>query len=349
MPVIESAQRALREFPGLDHATVAPLDGGLINHTYLVQAGAEKYILQRVHPVFGPAVHLDIEAVTQHLNRKGMPTPLLVRTKQGELYTTAVDERPWRLMTFVAGKTWHKLSSPSQAEQAGALVARFHAALADLSHTFHFSRPGAHDTKAHFSKLAKAIHTHASIPNYAATVETANAILEDGVLALEFATLPTMMAHGDLKVSNLLFADDGRGLALVDLDTCARLPLAVELGDAFRSWCNPLTEDAKEARFDRELFAAAMRGYVRGGANVSADELHTVVPGVMTICLELASRFCADVFFDEYFGWDQQRFASRREHNLARARGQHSLFRSVLQQRGELMRIVDELAEEVMQ
>ncbi len=54
-------------------------------------------------------------------------------------------------------------------------------------------------------------------------------------------------------------------------------------------------------------------------------ERAAVAVGLETVCLELAARFCTDVFEDRYFGWDPARFASRREHDLVRARGQLAL------------------------
>ena len=50
-------------------------DGGLINDTFVV-GSPPSGILQRVNPIFGPDVHLDIEAITAHLERKGMLTPM---------------------------------------------------------------------------------------------------------------------------------------------------------------------------------------------------------------------------------------------------------------------------------
>jgi hypothetical protein len=57
------------------------------------------------------------------------------------------------------------------------------------------------------------------------------------------------------------------------------------------------------------------------------------VSGVQTIALELAARFCVDAFEDRYFGWDPQRFPSRREHNRVRAAGQLELAQAVASQR----------------
>ena len=55
---------------------VRPLGDGLINETFLVElaapAGPVRAVLQRVNPLFGIAVHDDIEAITTHLAHKGI-------------------------------------------------------------------------------------------------------------------------------------------------------------------------------------------------------------------------------------------------------------------------------------
>jgi len=117
--------------------------------------------------------------------------------------------------------------------------------------------------------------------------------------------------------------------------------MAFELGDAMRSWCNPRGEDAGSVTFDLAIFAAAIRGF-RAVADdlVSPDERRSIVFGLETVCFELAARFCVDVFDDSYFGWDPSRFASRREHNLVRARGQYVLGTAVRAARADALDLV---------
>ena len=50
---------------------------------------------------------------------------------------------------------------------------------------------------------------------------------------------------------------------MIDLDTLTHMPLPLEMGDAFRSWCNPRGEDHSRAEFRLDLFGAAIRGYAR--------------------------------------------------------------------------------------
>jgi Ser/Thr protein kinase RdoA (MazF antagonist) len=304
---------------------IEPLAGGLINQTFAVRAsGAPIAVLQRLHPVFGPAVNLDIEAVATHLATHGLETPMLIRTLDGQAWLEH-DGAVWRALTFVEGETVHRVPDPTWAEAGGALVGRFHRAVRDLHHTYFFARAGVHDTAAHLAKLRT--HVDAGLDDEAAQ-------LGAEILSVTLPLLPPQAprhVHGDLKISNLLFRTRPiRGAALVDLDTLGIGTMAFELGDAMRSWCNPHGEDAGHVRFELPIFAAAMAGF-RSEADdlVTRDEKIAIVTGLQTVCIELAARFAIDAFEDRYFGWDPSRFVSRREHNLVRARGQLALGRQV--------------------
>jgi Ser/Thr protein kinase RdoA (MazF antagonist) len=317
---------------GLRGLAVRPAeDGGLINVTWYA-GDPVRWVVQRLHPVFGPRVHEDIEAVTAWLAGKGLVTPRLLRTDTGALCHEG-PEGVFRVMDFVPGRTFQRVESPALAASAGALVARFHAAVDDLTHTYAHVRPGAHDTALHMARL------EAGLP---AASGDARAVAE-GILAawrtFEMAELPARHCHGDLKISNLRFDADGRGVCLLDLDTLAALPLDVELGDAWRSWCNPNGEDDTETLFDLDIFAASVRGYTSVRA-LSPSEREALAGGAERIALELASRFCRDVWEDTYFGWNRDRFPSRAAHNLFRARGQLSLARSARAQRAEAERLL---------
>jgi Ser/Thr protein kinase RdoA (MazF antagonist) len=316
------------------------VSGGLINATYAVHVGGRPVaVLQRLHPVFGGAVNLDLEAVTAHLAGKGLVTPRLLRTRAGEPWIERAG-RPWRALTWVDGVTVHRIPDPSWAEAGGELVGRFHVAVADLEHDYAFARAGVHDTAAHLGRLRALVEAPAAPAAHAAHVELGREILDAASGLPALLATPARHCHGDLKISNLLFeaGPPPRGICLVDLDTLGRSTLAFELGDAMRSWCNPRGEDAGAVVFDLAIFEAAMRGFRRiAGAVVSPDEWRSIVIGFETVCIELAARFAVDVFRDEYFGWDAARFPSRRAHNLVRARGQLALGLAVRAARAEAL------------
>jgi Ser/Thr protein kinase RdoA (MazF antagonist) len=308
----------------LDAARVRPLGTGLINRTFLVTAGdGTRHVLQELNPVFQPEVNEDIQAICARLRARGLLAPQLVPTARGQLWTL-VDGRAWRLQTHIPGRSLERLGSPDEAREAGRLLAAFHRALGDFDHGFRQQRRGVHDTPRHLASLETALARHATHPAIDQVRPLAQGILE---LARHLPTVPSAperIVHGDPKINNLLFDPDAvRAICWIDLDTVSRMPLALELGDAFRSWCNPKGEDDRLAGFSLDLFSAAVTAYAEGTRGwLEPAERDGIVAGTLTIYVELAARFCADALNESYFGWNPQRFASRSEHNEVRAESQ---------------------------
>jgi Ser/Thr protein kinase RdoA (MazF antagonist) len=327
------------EHYGLD-GQAEEIDGGLINTTYRISdaAGSPVAVIQKLHPIFGARVNDDIDAITSHLAARGLVTPRVLVTTAGARWVEH-GGATWRGLSFVVGETIHTVSSPAVAEAAGELVGRFHRAVDGLDHEFAFVRQGVHDTPGFLAKLAERVKSPPGEPWSKEAAQLGQEILEAADSLPPLGDLPVRVTHGDLKISNVLFEslEPPRALCLIDLDTLGRQTMAYELGDALRSWCNPAGENVPEPRADASILAATLTGYARGSAGLlSSTEVESLVPGLETVCIELAARFCNDVFDDSYFGWDAKRFASRREHNLLRAKGQLALGRSVSTRRDEL-------------
>ncbi|MCP4661874.1 MAG: aminoglycoside phosphotransferase family protein [bacterium] len=310
-------------------ATIQPApDAGLINRTWEV-GNPSWAILQWVNPIFDPQIHLDIDAVTRRLEACGLLTPLLVPAADGSLWVSD-DSGCWRLMTYIAGQTLHRLHDPALAAEAGALVGRFHAALADWSYDFRAAPRPIHDTPARMAELGDALESAAGHPLAEPAGELGRTVLEEWARWDGELVQPSRPCHGDLKISNLRFDPAGRrALCLIDLDTLAPMPLVCEMGDAWRSWCNPAGEDDPErASFDQTLFAASARAWLAHAPPLEAHERRALVPGIERICLELTARFCADALRNSYFREDRRRYPEPGTHNLERARGQLTLARS---------------------
>jgi Ser/Thr protein kinase RdoA (MazF antagonist) len=260
-----------------------------------------------------------------------------VRTRDGRAWHEHAGG-VWRALSWIDGTTVHAVPDLDWAEEGGVLVGQFHRAIADLSHDYAFARAGVHDTAAHLARLAD----HVAAGGDAEAIALGREILDEVRGLPAMPAVPRRHCHGDLKISNLLFAERPvRGVCLVDLDTLGCSTMAFELGDAMRSWCNPHKEDADRVIFDLATFAAAIRGFrAVAEAIVTADEKTAIVVGLETVCLELAARFTVDLFRDDYFGWDPARFPSRRAHNLVRARGQLVLGRAVRAARQDALDIV---------
>lgn len=321
----------------LANATVTRITSGWINRTFLVERGAERYVLQRLHPVFSGEVNRDIDAIARHLAARDVAAPRIVPTATGALWVEV--DRPWRMLTFLAGESVSALGTPALARSAGAFVGRFHDALVGFPHTFAFTRPGVHDTAAHRAKLRDA--RSLEIPERARVDALAEALLAYPLPTVP--ALPTRIVHGDLKATNLLFEGE-TAVGIVDLDTLGHGTLALEMGDALRSWCNPTDESDTAATFDAATFEAALEGYAESSRGfLTPAEARSFVGGAETIAVELACRFCADAYEDRYFGFDAARYPTRRAHNMARTLAQLSLARSIRDQRDALGAIVERI------
>jgi len=336
MSLEEVIRRVLSAYPGLSsNAQVEAISSGLINQSFSVSDNGVECVLQRVNQIFRAEIHQNIQAVSEHLHGQGFATPRLLPTRAGDFFVELEAEGRWRLMTRLPGTTYDACGSPERARSAASLVARFHGALSDLTHEFEPLGFPFHDTRAYRSQLASALQRHRE-HRFAKDVAEIAAVVTAGFRAfLDLHEQPLRAGHGDLKFNNILFVEQ-QASALIDLDTLSRLPLALELGDAWRSWCNRPGEDSAEADLDLDVFRAAAAGYLDSSPlELAAPELESLVVALDYISLELAARFATDALEECYFGWDEQRFESDAEHNLLRARGQLSLYRQAEQTRSE--------------
>jgi Ser/Thr protein kinase RdoA (MazF antagonist) len=321
-------------------ATFKPISTGLINFTLEVQTPREKAVLQRLHSIFAPEVNLDIAAVTEHLSRKGLTTPKLLPTDDGALWVEDNNKGIWRAQSFIPGNAYPAITNPNIAYQAGRLVGKFHIALADLNYSYRSLRQNVHDTKAHLLKLIQAVDKHNTHRLRSQVAPLAEEVLREAEIIQDFSDLPLRHTHGDLKISNLMFDSDGTGLALIDLDTLARMAWPLEMGDALRSWCNPKREDQRPAQVDLALLQAAMMGYRETARDlISKKEWAMLIPGLARICLELSARFFADALNENYFGWDASRYSARGEHNLARGIAMLELYWDVVNKQKLLIKL----------
>jgi Ser/Thr protein kinase RdoA (MazF antagonist) len=339
---VTGVPRHVLEAFALTDAVLEPIEIGLINRTFEVRVdGRSRYVLQRLHHIFAGNVCLDLEAVASHIAEKGLTTPRLVRAQDGSPFVASSDGA-WRLLTYVPGRTLVAIGEPRQAFEAARLAGRFHAAVADLDHTFHFTRAGVHDTAAHLARLEGWLVRGAAHPDHAVNAPIAEAILAHARTLEPLAKLRERIVHGDLKISNVRFDESvTTAIALLDLDTLAHGTLAYELGDALRSWTNTGGESEADARPDEAIFRAAMEGYASAETAIDPDERASLVLGFETIATELAARFAIDAWEDSYFGWDASRHASRRAHDRVRALSQLALARAVRRDRALWESIVE--------
>jgi Ser/Thr protein kinase RdoA (MazF antagonist) len=319
----------------LDEATLEAFPTGLINDSWLVVIpGGARRVLQRVSSIFPASINDDIDVVTRHLETRKLLTPRLIPAPDGEL-SLNIDGANWRQLTYIPGETCEALTNTHQADEAGALLGRFHTAVDGLEHEFSNPRLGVHDTVRHIANLDAALKQHAVHPEFLLVDALADEVFELANRLPDLGDQPDRIVHGDPKISNIVFSEDTRNaLCFIDLDTLSRMPIVLELGDAFRSWCNPLAEDEAGAEFSLLTFHAAISGYAQeAGKLLTESEWRRIPAATFMITVELAARFCADALNENYFGWDATRFESASKHNQARTRSQINLARSIGEQR----------------
>lgn len=314
-------QTVLRQYEIGRVQRVKPVTDGLVHKTFELDTTTGQYIIQRLHPVLASAaIGQDFLAVTRYLEEQGFPTPRAVLSRKKNILVKDGKE-VWRMQTKLAGKTIHVLKDLKMARACGEIYAKFHCVMDGFPYRFKSTKI-LHETEKVYMAFEKATK-NVKGTEVESEVEFVRRELPKFFLP---STLPMRVIHGDPKISNILFDSKGQARAIIDLDTCNRRPLLVELGDAFRSWCGGVEDDPHNT-FSLPVFRAAWAGYKKGaGDMMTKRELQYVPKAIGTITLELAARFLTDYFDDNYFGWDSSRYPSRRAHNLARARGQIAEF-----------------------
>jgi len=303
---------------------VTPVGRGLLHATYRMVTVAGEFVVQRLHGAIPDSAIEDMRMVTTYLVSCGMQVPSLVLTRDGRPFARDLNGGRWRYYPWLPGHVVESLPDPAMAGEAGRLVGRLHKHLAAFDYLPQGSIPHFHDTDFVCTELQS---VHPRLPGEVRGI--ADDILAT-LPALSVTEEPQQLIHGDLKISNLVFDDLGHAVGIIDFDTILRHTRAIDLGDAFRSWCNRTAEDDPDATFDLAFFEAATSGYAQGfGVPSGPQERSRYLRATKQIALELAARFLIDAVHDAYFGFDAARYPHRRAHNVARACGQHHLAQTI--------------------
>ena len=304
---------------------------GAVNSTYCIvveEKGEKKdFILQKMHKMFDVSIMEDIDCITTYLASKEIKTQRVIRTKNGELF---VKDRNswWRMLTFISGKIFSFISSPTQAKEAGQLVGKFHNALIDCNYKFKFKLPHYHDVGFTMSRLESVLKDNEGTNKYRELKDLANDMLISYKNIPKNFDLPKHIIHNDLKITNVLFNGDGvKAIALIDLDTLSYDTIAVELGDALRSWCMVGGEDTEKVYFDNDIYKAGFEGYISTVKFLTEKEKESIPFGVQLITLELTARFIIDAFNENYWNLDSLKYKNLFEQNKKRAQNQFDFFK----------------------
>lgn len=247
---------------------LSPLGAGLINETYLVDTGAERFVLQRVNGT----VFADADAIAENLLRiqdwlgaqadASVRLPRLIPAASGASTLRDADGHAWRLLEHIGSSRVIKpLENLTQAAEVGRALGRFHRALATLDpRRLAFTLPDLHNTPRYKAKLDAAIAAAETIarrpsaqdatgagpramsPAVASAlqqIEARAALIPVLSQARTDGALSPSVTHGDPKLDNVLFSrDEDCALCLIDLDTVQPGLLHEDVADCLRSCCN---------------------------------------------------------------------------------------------------------------
>ncbi len=304
--------------------SISKIGNGLIHETFSINSSSGQYIIQKLNAVLATKeIAEDFLSITKYLESKNILAPKCVLTKNGKVLAK-LEGKSWRMQTQIEGEVYSGIDDYEMLYEAGFLLGGFHRVLNNCNINFR-SNLILHQTKTIYQRL---LDSECKYTCDTTDVKESLVFLKKEMPKYFLPnTLPVRVIHGDPKISNIIF-NNKKAVALIDLDTCNKQNILVELGDAFRSWCGG-TEDDDMNYFDVEKFKYAWHGYFDGSVGMlSIQEKSLIIRSIGTITLELASRFLTDYFEDSYFGWDNIRYKTRKDHNLARCLGQLAQFKS---------------------
>jgi Ser/Thr protein kinase RdoA (MazF antagonist) len=299
-------------------ATVTAYGSGLINNTWLVSSAKGKFILQRINTaVFPNPQHIaeNIEMIGGYLRAHDPDAifPHPVPTTGGRPFFDAGPDGIFRLFPFIAGSvTIDTVQSPGEAFEAARCFGKFTRMLAGFpALQLHETLPRFHDLDLRYTAFLAALEKGipARIGRSAPLIEYLTAqqpivtryrqILADPGFRLR-------VTHHDTKISNVLFDHHGKGICVIDLDTVMPGYFISDLGDMFRTYLSPVSEeesDLDKIKIRKEFYEAIVLGYSEemSGVLTPAEKSSFGYAGEFMIYMQ-ALRFLTDhLLGDKYY------------------------------------------------
>lgn len=297
-----------------------PLNQGLINTTYSVNTTAGEYILQTVnHAIFKnpAAIDFNINAIGSFLQVQ-YPSYLFTQLQPTIIGNTLIE---WEGQFFRAfkkmnGYALNVLDNPNQAKEAAIQFGRFtHNLNQFLVKDLQLTLPDFHNLSLRYRQFEQALNAG----NLKRIEQSNNEIAflkahksyvnkyDNFVISNEAKQRVT---HHDTKISNVLFQNNNgveKAICVIDLDTVMPGYYISDIGDMFRTYLCPVTEEEKNLDLiviNKLNFEAIQNGYLSVmKTELSNFELdHFNFSGQFMIYMQ-ALRFLTDYLNnDQYYG-----------------------------------------------
>ncbi len=320
---------------GWNNPEITIVHSGLINETLRVRSGHHMYLLQAVNT----QVFRYPELIDENLNRiaeyfweedPGYLFTAPVKNLYGESLVEA-GGRYYRVFDWIQGShTIDVVANVQQAAEAAGAFGLFTFLLGGFdAMSLHITLPDFHNLLLRYQQFEKAIKDG----NAARILECSDTIrylqAESGIVKryetfIGSKEVKKRVTHHDTKISNVLFDEADKNLCVIDLDTVMPGYFLSDIGDMFRTYVCPVSEEEKNydlVYIRKEYLDAIEHGYLfhMQAALSGFEKDHLFFGGEMLIYMQ-ALRFITDYLNnDRYYG-------SRYEgHNRVRGENQARL------------------------
>lgn len=311
------------------------ITSGLINHTWKIQADQGEFILQRINTnIFASPEKIDANI--------GMIAAYLAASSADYLFTIPViaktnsrlviqNNLAYRAFNFIPNtKTISVVETAHQAKEAAQTFAKFTKALIDFPiDQLHTTLPDFHQLNLRYQQFEKAVQSNNTDRiNQSKTIilalEKQKNIVHQFNQFIKNNDAHRRVMHHDTKISNILFDEKGKGLCVIDLDTVMPGFLFSDVGDMFRTYISPVSEEEQnldKIEVRKDFVEAIYEGYTSElKDDITAFELdHFYLCGEILIYMQ-AIRFLTDYLQNDiYYGKKYP------DQNLVRALNQYRL------------------------
>ena len=333
--------------------SIKPFGNGHINKTLFVKTTEDEYILQKINNYAFKDVDLlmhNMDVVTYFIKEQGYETIDIIRTKNGKLYVLDNNEY-FRMFRYIKNsKTYETVGNDlSLAAALGEAFGNLHHLLADLNaNELGETIPNFHNTPKRFSNFCSAyLKSDVSLRKKAR--EEIDYILDQngsysGVTdGIRNGEIKNHITHNDPKINNVLFDETTNKIrCVIDLDTVMPGSVLYDIGDSFRSLFTGENEDNPDLSLQKvrlDIFKAYIEAYLKEMKDdLTKKEIELIPYSIYLMTIECGMRFLEDYLKGNvYFHVDYE------EHNLVRARTQIALAKDILNNKEELMKIVNEI------
>ncbi|WP_446809048.1 phosphotransferase enzyme family protein [Methylomonas sp. 2BW1-5-20] len=332
---------------------ISTLGNGLINDTFLVNAGDTPFVLQGINSRVFPQpdqVVANLQQLNRHIAEQDpanvqLRIPALLPANDGTAFYRDDDGQIWRALELISpAESREQLSNRAEASQVGFALAHFHRLCGTLaSELLNDTLPGFHIAPAYYQIYLGILDQPLQVPNDAEFRQCQQFIerFQDRIAVLEQAKqrgeLLERVIHGDPKLNNFLFEPGSdRIVSLIDLDTVKPGLVHYDIGDCLRSCCHIRAGN----RFDLPRCASILNGYLaEAGQFFQPADYAYLYTATLLIPFELGLRF-----FSDYLQGNQYFKVNNARENLDRTVDQFALCANIERQQSELLRLIEDIA-----